>query len=107
MTWALALESKFLVRTYGGTGVDVTTHRLGGVGVGVPVRMTSAVASIAWAVAVAQFSGLGVAVTMIGVTQFGGRGVGVPVVVAQAVAVSALAAAVTTFPGMGSGVVTT
>lgn len=85
----------------------MTTHRLGGVGVGVPERMTWAVASIAWAVAVAQFSGLGVAVTRIGVTQFGGRGVGVPVVVAQAVAVSALAAAVSTLAGVGTGVMTT
>jgi hypothetical protein len=75
-----------------------------GVGVGVPVRITSAVAAMAWNVAVASFPGVGVAVTMTGVTQLGGKGVGVPTIVAHAVAVRAFAAAVTTFSGFGAGV---
>ena len=100
------VAGRFVTRIYNGVAVGMMTNKLSGVGVGVPVRMTWAVASMDWAVAVAQFSGCGVAVTMIGVTQLPGREVDVPVIVAQAVAVSACTAAVRMFSGVGATVST-
>jgi hypothetical protein len=59
------------------------------------------------AVLVASFSGVGVAVKIIGVTQFAGKGVGVPVLKAWEVAVRASATAVSVFSGDGCRVTIT
>ena len=86
----------------------VTTLR--GVGVGVPVVRTRAVARTLRYRAVAMFRGTGVLVTTIhstgpspgvAVTRLCGVGVAVPVVAASAVALAPMAAAVRTFSGVG------
>ena len=59
-------------------GVGVAVQRLIGVGVGVPLTNTDAVASAAWKIAVAVFTGIAVAgsgVITIGKTQLKGIGV--------------------------------
>ena len=73
---------------------------LWGRGVGVPYRKTRAVAAAIRKLDVAALSGVGVLVTMMGVTQFGGQGVGVPP------AAATMAATVRMFSGVAWSMMT-
>ena len=74
----------------------------------VPTRMASSSARIAWIVAVAGSSGVGVETMTTGVTQLGGRGVDVPFsAMAVAVANKPRAIAVLTFSEVGTLVMIT